>query len=559
MDGNIYALKKVKLLNLSEKEKLNALNEVRILASVKSQFVISYKEAFFDDKDSTLGIVMEFADNGDLYQKIVEHKKAAMFFEESDIWRIFIQLVKGLKALHDLKILHRDLKSANVFLENDGSAKLGDLNVSKVARRGIGYTQTGTPYYASPEVWKDQPYDSKSDIWSLGCVLYEMITLRPPFRAENMEGLYNKVIRGQYSRLPERFSKDLQTIVKMLLQVSSQSRPSCDQILKHPIIQNRIEYFKSYGSEENLTEDQALLKTIKIPKNLLFLSDKLPKPNYKEHGNPIHHSSNNQHYRSFSNNRELENTQNQSEVPSSRSKHSKNKEIKMSNDSTANNNGSPSQEEKSKRLKMIRAISSKVINEESENSNEINASNNLRAIEPSSAYKGHEYRKEARYPDQKNPNIINIRNRNLSPIRRDNKDLIKIQRNNIIDNQNHQGELPQLNIIHSSIKIEPSKNNNNIINNRLKANNYNRNSQHMNDLYKIYAPYLNNPNLKPLKKYNERLRSNDNHSPLYYLNNLEKYYNRIIANRKKISEGPERKMIPNKKLSPLRKKPINLS
>ena len=131
IDNNIYALKKVKLLNLSEKEKQNSLNEVRLLASIKSNFVISYKEAFFDEKDSTLGIVMEFADGGDLYQKIVEHKKSAMFFEETDIWRIFIQLVKGLKALHDLKILHRDLKSANVFLLSDGTAKLGDLNVSK--------------------------------------------------------------------------------------------------------------------------------------------------------------------------------------------------------------------------------------------------------------------------------------------------------------------------------------------------------------------------------------------------------------------------------------------
>lgn len=110
VDGNIYALKKVKLLNLSEKEKLNALNEVRILASVKSNFVVSYKEAFFDENESCLGIVMEYADKGDLYQKICEYKKAAHFFEESDIWRIFLQMVKGLKALHDLKILHRDLK-----------------------------------------------------------------------------------------------------------------------------------------------------------------------------------------------------------------------------------------------------------------------------------------------------------------------------------------------------------------------------------------------------------------------------------------------------------------
>ena len=301
VDGDIYALKKVKLLNLSEKEKQNSLNEVRLLASIKSNFVISYKEAFFDEKDSTLGIVMEFADGGDLYQKIVEHKKSAMFFEETDIWRIFIQLVKGLKALHDLKILHRDLKSANVFLLSDGTAKLGDLNVSKVARRGLGYTQTGTPYYASPEVWKDQPYDNKSDIWSLGCVLYEMITLRPPFRAQNMEGLYNRVIKGQFSKIPDRFSNELFEIVKLLIQVNTDSRPSCDEILKNPIIQKRIEYFKSFTGELE-SEDKALLQTIRIPKNLLFLSDKLPKPNYSKHirgGNISTEKLNVKNYRSY--------------------------------------------------------------------------------------------------------------------------------------------------------------------------------------------------------------------------------------------------------------------
>lgn len=82
-------------------------------------------------------------------------------------------------------------------------AKLGDMNVSKISEKGLCITQTGTPFYASPEVWKDLSYDCKSDIWSLGCVLYEMITLKPPFRSEDMEGLYKKVIRGIYPRIPQ--------------------------------------------------------------------------------------------------------------------------------------------------------------------------------------------------------------------------------------------------------------------------------------------------------------------------------------------------------------------
>ena len=105
-----------------------------------------------------------------------------------------------------MKVFHRDLKSANVFLCKDGMCKLGDMNVSKVAKKGLLFTQTGTPYYASPEVWKEKPYDNKSDIWSLGCVLYEMTTLKPPFRAEDMEGLYKKVTRGFYPKIPSHYS-----------------------------------------------------------------------------------------------------------------------------------------------------------------------------------------------------------------------------------------------------------------------------------------------------------------------------------------------------------------
>ena len=287
IDGNIYALKKVKLLNLKDKEKQNALNEVRILASVKSTFVISYKEAFIEESESSLCIVMEFADQGDLFQKITQFKKMGVLIEEVDIWRIFIQMTKGLKALHDLKILHRDMKSANIFLFSDGSAKIGDLNVSKVARKGLGYTQTGTPYYASPEVWKDQPYDSKSDIWSLGCITYEMLTLRPPFRAESMEGLYNKVIKGHYPKIGDRYSNDISEIIKMLLKVNPSDRPTCAQILKHPIIKKRLEFFKSNANFEDIDniDEGVLLQTIRIPKNVLFLAYRLPGSNYNKKKN----------------------------------------------------------------------------------------------------------------------------------------------------------------------------------------------------------------------------------------------------------------------------------
>ena len=146
---------------------------------------------------------------------------------EDEIWRIVVGTVAGLKKLHDMKIFHRDIKSANVFLEKTGEARLGDLNVSKVAKAGILYTQTGTPYYASPEVWNDSPYSSQSDIWSLGCVFYEALVLLPPFRASDMNALYKKVVRGAYEEPPSVYSNDLKRLIRMMLNVNSAMRPTC--------------------------------------------------------------------------------------------------------------------------------------------------------------------------------------------------------------------------------------------------------------------------------------------------------------------------------------------
>ena len=535
VDGKTYALKKVKLLNLSDKEKENALNEVRILASVKSNYVVSYKEAFFDEKDRTLCIVMEFADNGDLYQKIVEHKKKAMFFEESEIWRIFIQLVKGLKALHDLKILHRDLKSANVFLYKNGDAKIGDLNVSKVTRAGVGHTQTGTPYYASPEVWNDSPYDNKSDIWSLGCVLYEMITLKPPFRAQDMEGLYKRVIKGQYSRIPERFSNDLFQIIQFLLQVNPKLRPSCEQILNHPIIQKRIEYFKSISGDKdnsnNAGNNKSLLKTIHMPKNLLFLSDKLPKPNYDKHlkNNKEGSEINVQSYRSYQN-EQKENEEipkiNYNSIPNP----GYNKDINNSSSSSDN----------------------KILEEKNNSSNNrkvgLILNNNKIVIMPPIKNLNQHHRYLI------NPNLPSLGN-----------DKLYLNKNK----KNLQKELVSLDII-AKQKNELSKLmlNNNSLNRKLNYLNNNGylNPGQMKDIYKIY-PYINRS--LPQKGMNSNKVRQKYLNPNYYRN--ERYYGSnsqkkidydyniknklIIKNNINVvkKEGPEFKVIPKKKLNPIKK------
>jgi NIMA (never in mitosis gene a)-related kinase len=220
---------------------------------------------------------MEFADGGDLLGKINNHKRARTNFREEELWSILLQVLRGLKKLHSLRILHRDIKCANVFICKDGTAKIGDLNVSKVNKRGLAYTQTGTPYYASPEVWKDQPYDSKSDIWSVGCVLYEAAALDPPFRGSSMEELYQKVIRGHYSPLPAFYSEDLHNILRSLLQVTPSLRPSAEQLFQMPLVIRHDTSSRNFDA----TVQGGLLGTIVLPRNMSQLSSRLPAPKYE--------------------------------------------------------------------------------------------------------------------------------------------------------------------------------------------------------------------------------------------------------------------------------------
>ena len=305
IDNQIYALKKVQITNLSEKQKTNSLNEIRVLASIKSKFIVNYKEAFLDTKDSTLCLVMEYADRGDLSKRIEEEKKRNRYFNERDIWRIFIQLVKGLKSLHDLNIIHRDIKSSNIFLFSDGTAKLGDLNVCKILSEDtLGKTQAGTPSFAAPEVWMEKPYGLKSDIWSLGCVLYEITALKCPFRADNIVELNNKILIGSFKRIPKKFSNDLNNMIEHMIRFEPEKRISCKQILECDLV-NRFLVNKEGNGDDNCGSDmensgddiinseekQKLLGTIYMPNNLLYLNNQLPKANYS-HEIVFSHKSN---------------------------------------------------------------------------------------------------------------------------------------------------------------------------------------------------------------------------------------------------------------------------
>ncbi len=277
-DNNIYALKSVIMDKLKKKEQENSLNEVRILASIRHPNIIGYKEAFWDEKTQSINIVMEYANEGDLQHKIEQYKKENRFFEENIIWSYSIQMVEGLKALHDEKIMHRDLKSANIFLFNNKICKLGDLNVSKVVKNKMLYTQTGTPYYASPEVWKDKPYSYKSDLWSIGCVIYELCNFRPPFRGRNMDELFSKVCKGETERINKIYSDDLWEMIKMLLRVDPNKRPSCEQFLNCKLIKKKMmEIEGEFDRNVNFNgSNNVLLNSIKI-NNIREISKKLPK------------------------------------------------------------------------------------------------------------------------------------------------------------------------------------------------------------------------------------------------------------------------------------------
>ena len=272
IDKNIYALKQVNLINSPKNEIEAALNEIRLLASLNHQNIIGYKDSFYDNPSKTLNIVMEFADGGDLAKKIQYNKKHRCLFDESIIWEYLIQLLNGIEYLHSQNIMHRDLKCANIFVMKNGTLKIGDMNVSKLSKQNYARTKTGTPYYLAPEVWEDRPYDYKCDIWSLGCIIYELCTTVPPFRGTSFKELYNNIKSGEYNPISREYSQDLKQIIRMMLVTNPNKRYSAKDLLNINILQNRKKI------KNNIVQNQKcqLLKTIKMPKNLKDINKVLP-------------------------------------------------------------------------------------------------------------------------------------------------------------------------------------------------------------------------------------------------------------------------------------------
>ena len=258
-DDSLCVIKQILIEGMDKKEKDDVLNESIILAKLDHQNIIKFFEVFESNiPKHMVNIVTEYADGGDLSEKIKEKKNKNNNFTESEILDYFTQICLAIKHIHEKKIIHRDLKSGNIFLMKNGLVKLGDFGIAKRFQKTMDKAKTfiGTPYYLSPEIINGKPYDSKSDIWSLGVLLYEMMTFKMPFNANSLPMLSVKIMRGQYIPPPTIYTKDLRELVTKCLTVEPKNRPSIQEILRMPIIQNRIRSFlteNQYNKEFNKT------------------------------------------------------------------------------------------------------------------------------------------------------------------------------------------------------------------------------------------------------------------------------------------------------------------
>jgi len=254
----LCVLKERKFAELGRKRDI--LNEVALLKTLSHTNVIKCYGNFWDYGSGALYMVLEYADDGDLFSAVAKRRREGGYWPEEKIWKMFYQLCLGVDHLHSNGVIHRDIKSLNIMKTKSGLLKIGDLGVSRQVGQDTMMLQTfyGTPLYASPELCENKPYNEKTDIWSLGVVLYEMACLQPPFSGQNLIALAEAIRQATYPKLPAIFSESLSRMIGMMLQKNYSKRPSIKQILSwfgKGYVEKMEELYAEEGGEGGRSND----------------------------------------------------------------------------------------------------------------------------------------------------------------------------------------------------------------------------------------------------------------------------------------------------------------
>ncbi|NWS15205.1 NEK11 kinase, partial [Pachyramphus minor] len=235
----LKVLKEISVGDLKPNETVEANLEAQLLSKLDHPAIVKFYASFVE-RDSFC-IITEYCEGGDLDFKIQEYKDSGKIFAQSQVIDWFIQLLLGVNYMHERRILHRDLKAKNIFLK-DNLLKIGDFGVSCLLMGScdLATTFTGTPYYMSPEVLKHQGYNTKSDIWSLGCILYEMCCMSHAFTGQNFLSVVIKIVEGDTPSLPDRYPSKLNALLCSMLNKDPSLRPAAAEILKTPYIDEQL-------------------------------------------------------------------------------------------------------------------------------------------------------------------------------------------------------------------------------------------------------------------------------------------------------------------------------